>query len=255
MNTATSVAIKVENLDKSFAVAGGQVPVLKKVSFEINVGEFAVIYGPSGCGKSTLLHTILGLEQPTGGKIYIFNKDIYQNYSEDSLSDFRKNNIGMVYQQSNWVKAINVEQNVALPLALLGVGRTIRLEKAKQMLQSVQMLDWANYHPSELSSGQQQKVSLARALMTDPKIIIADEPTGNLDFESGEELITMLKNSCEVSGKTVLMVTHDLEYLKYASKAVKLFDGEVQKVFSPQVEVTEMVDINKKREIYEKLVK
>lgn len=237
---SNEVVIKVEDLDKSFKVLDGEVKILKKISFEIFKSEFAIIYGPSGCGKSTLLHTILGLEPPTGGRVVVLGKDLYQDYSEDGLADFRKNNIGMVYQQSNWVKSLNVIENVALPLTLLGVDRISRIENAKEMLNSLQMLNWAYYKPTELSSGQQQKVSLARALITDPEIIIADEPTGNLDFESGNNLLALLKNFNEQFKKTIVMVTHDLMYLSSADKAIKLFDGQVQKIYSPQTDQKEM---------------
>jgi putative ABC transport system ATP-binding protein len=125
------------------------------------------------------------------------------------------------------------------------------MNKAEEVLSVVKMLDWAEYHPAELSSGQQQKVALARAMITNPSVIIADEPTGNLDFESGEELMSLLHGFSEKDEKTILMVTHDLEYLKYADRAVKLFDGKVQKVFSPDVDLEEMKEANVKRKIYE----
>ena len=253
MNTTT--IIKVENLNKSFEITSGQVQVLKGIDLEIAEGAFTVIYGPSGCGKSTLLHTILGLETPTRGKVFVFGKDIYTEYTEDTLAQLRKTSIGMVYQQPNWVKALNVEENVALPLTLLGIDKVTRMKRAKEELQSVHMLEWASYHPSELSSGQQQKVSLARALITDPRIIIADEPTGNLDFEAGEELIGMLKDFSRKTNKTVLMVTHDLEYLKHADSAVQMFDGKIEKVFSPESNPKEMVQNNIKRKEYEDFLK
>lgn len=240
MNNSNNLAVKVENLNKSFKVIGGTVQILKDINFEINNYEFAIIHGPSGCGKSTLLHTILGLEKPTSGNVYVLGKDLYSRYSEDKMADFRKQHIGMVYQQAHWVKAINVIENVALPLALLGIGRMDRLQKAAQMLESVHMLDWAYYNPAELSSGQQQKVSLARALISDPQIIIADEPTGNLDYESGKNLMELLKKFSTQFQKTILMVTHDLEYLKLADKAIHLFDGQVKKVYSPQSDMEEM---------------
>lgn len=255
MQTAGQVIVKVENLDKSFDVVDGQVHVLKQINIEINQGEFAIIYGPSGCGKSTLLHTILGLEPPTSGVVTVFNKKVYENYSEDNFADFRKKHIGMVYQQPNWVKAVNVIENVALPLALIGEEREARMKKAQEILTSLGMFDRAYYHPSELSSGQQQKVSLARALITNPEIIIADEPTGNLDFVSGKELMALLKKLSHEYGKTILMVTHDLEYLKEADKAIKLFDGQVEKIFSPQTDQEEMKQINLKRDLYEEYSK
>jgi len=242
---AKRIAIQVEGLHKSFPIAKGDVEVLKNINFSIEEGRFTVIFGPSGCGKSTLLHTILGLEKPNKGIVKVLGKDLYSNYSEDSISKFRKQNIGMVYQQSNWIKSIDVIHNVAFPLVLLGYKYDERIVKATEILKSVGMLDWAGYHPSELSSGQQQKVSLARALISNPTIIIADEPTGNLDYESGEELLKFLQNFNRQESRTILMVTHDLEYLKYADIAIKLFDGEVEKIFYPQTDVEEMNNIYK----------
>lgn len=229
----SSPIIQAANLTKNFEVTGQDVTVLKNVSFEIMRNEFVVIYGPSGCGKSTLLHTVLGLEKPTSGTVKVLGVDVYQDLTQDQLADFRKEHVGMVYQQPNWVKAVNVFENVALPLTLLGREKDERIEKAHQLLASIKMEDWGLYHPAELSSGQQQKVALARALIAKPEIIIADEPTGNLDFESGRELMQLLRQLTEKSDKTVLMVTHDLEYLKYADRAIHLFDGQVKKIFSP----------------------
>ncbi len=228
------IAIKVENLEKSFRVVGGEVNVLKDISFEVKAYQFVIIYGPSGCGKSTLLHTILGLEKPNKGKITVLGKNLYEDSSEDSLAEFRKFHIGMVYQQPNWVKAINVLENVALPLALVGESYESRIEKATQVLKSVDMFDKAYFNPAELSSGQQQKVALARALMVNPDIIIADEPTGNLDYESGIALMKLLKKFSVQLEKTILMVTHDLEFLKLADMAVHLFDGKILKIYNPK---------------------
>lgn len=249
-NTKTSI-IKTENLNKSFHVVSGEVQVLKNINIEIKQGEFTIIYGPSGSGKSTLLHTILGLEKPTSGKVLVLNRNIYEEYSEDALADFRKNNIGMVFQQANWVKSLNVEENVVLPLVMLGENKILGIEKARKLLNEINMLEWAQYYPSELSSGQQQKVSLARALITNPRIIIADEPTGNLDFESSEELVYMLIRARKDQGKTVLMVTHDLTYLKYADTCIRLFDGKIDKVFSPRTEPKEVENIKIRTKRYE----
>ena len=246
MTTSKLPIIKVEKLSKSFEVAGGPVQVLKEVEFDVTIGEFAVIYGPSGCGKSTLLHTILGLEKPTSGRVLVFGHNLYNEYTEDTRADFRKQHIGMVYQQPNWVKALDVLENVALPLALLGKDKETRFPQALQMLKSLNMLEWKNYHPSELSSGQQQKVALARALITNPEIIIADEPTGNLDYESGKELISLLRSLSTEGNRTVVMVTHDLEYLKEADKAINLFDGQVKQIFSPKTNGAEVGKIKYK---------
>lgn len=227
--------IKVFDLYKSFKVGDQNIEVLKGINLTIYEGDFIVIYGPSGCGKSTLLHSILGLEKPTQGYIEFSNTNLYAqmntdkngNPSEDLLSEFRKRNIGMIYQQPNWVKSLDVIENVELPLSLLGVSKESRELRAYEMVETVGMINWKNYFPMQLSSGQQQKIALARALIGDPKVIIADEPTGNLDFESGQELMNILQNLNQRRKKTIIMVTHDLEYLSYATKTVKMFDGRI----------------------------
>ncbi|MBI2597494.1 ABC transporter ATP-binding protein [Candidatus Daviesbacteria bacterium] len=283
----SSTVIQVKNLSKSFTVGVQQVEILKDISFEVYQGDFLIIFGPSGCGKSTLLHTILGLEEPTTGTVVFLDKDLYHTSrhsgddsernveedsrirswtsqddrmtSEDDRSQFRKEHVGMVYQQPNWIKALTVIENVAFPLSLLGEDKITGIQKAGQILQSIGMANWANYQTSELSSGQQQRIALARALITSPQVLIADEPTGNLDFESGQELMELLvrlnrptpssvipaqagihtNNSgspigsgmTKEKGKTIIMVTHDLEYLKYAKEALQMFDGTVIKKF------------------------
>jgi len=224
--------IQVKNLDKSFEVGSQKVSVLKQITFEVKTGDFMIIFGPSGCGKSTLLHTILGLEQPTLGWVSFLRKDVYETRpgeptSEDDRAEFRKRNVGIVYQQPNWIKSLTVLGNVAFPLLLMGIEKMERNKRALEVLQTMEMASWSNYLPAQLSSGQQQKIALARALVTDPKIIIADEPTGNLDFDSGQELMKLLTELNKAEGKTVVMVTHDLEYLGFANTAMKMFNGKV----------------------------
>lgn len=219
--------IQVKNISKSFHVGASDVPVLIDINFEITMNDFMIIFGPSGCGKSTLLHTILGLEEPSSGTIIILGQNQYDGITEDQRSQFRKKHIGMIYQQPNWIRSLTVLENVAFPLSLLGIEKEQRTTSAFSMLEKVNMVDWASYLPTELSSGQQQKVALARALITDPEIIIADEPTGNLDFESGQELMQILAKLNVEQNKTIVMVTHDLEYLKYAKNTVKMIDGKI----------------------------
>ncbi len=224
-----AAVIKVENLEKSYKVGNQLIPVIKGMSFEVNKGDFTVIIGPSGSGKSTLLHMLLGLEVPSVGSVSCLGVSLYDLPNEDARSSFRKKHVGMVYQQPNWVKSLSVIENVAFPLSLLGVEKGEAIKKAWHSILNMNMSNWVNYFPTELSGGQQQKVALARALVTDPEIIIADEPTGNLDFESGKNLMQLLSD-LNASGKTVLMVTHDLEYIKYAKRVVKIFDGKVESV-------------------------
>jgi len=222
---------KIQNVFKSYHVGDQDVPVLKNITLEIAEGDFMIIFGPSGCGKSTLLHTILGLEGPTRGSVYFNGKNLYEGLSEDDRSDFRKEHTGIVYQQPNWIRSLTVVENIAFPLQLLGENRYKAVEKAVEVLKMVEMINWAGYIPTELSSGQQQRVALARALVTNPEVIITDEPTGNLDYESGQGLMKLLTTLNKEHKKTILMVTHDLEYLKYARTAVKMFNGSIVGVY------------------------
>ncbi len=239
--------IKVQHVSKSFHVGTQNVPVLKDVSLEIKSFDFLIIFGPSGCGKSTLLHTILGLEEPTNGEIIFLDKNLYSNATEDDRSDFRKHHVGMVYQQPNWIRSLSVVENVAFPLLLLGKEKNESFKKAQEILKTVEMLDWQAYIPTELSSGQQQRVALARALITDPEVIIADEPTGNLDYDSGQELMELLTTLNKTQKNTVVMVTHDLEYLSFAKTAVKMFNGEIAGLYDEKDKEKLMTEIHSKR--------
>jgi putative ABC transport system ATP-binding protein len=223
--------LEVKNIKKNFYVGENTIEVLKGVDFEIDSGEFVLILGPSGSGKSTLLHVLLGLEIPTDGDVFFLGQNVYSNTSEDDRTEFRKRHIGMVYQQPNWVKSIKVLQNVAFPLLLLNHSEDESLERAEKMLQLVGMEKWRDYYPTELSGGQQQRVALSRALVTEPDVIIADEPTGNLDYNSGMDLMNELAKLNKEEGRTIIMVTHDLEYIDYAKKAIQLLDGKVLNIF------------------------
>lgn len=247
----TQTLIELQNVHKSFTVGGSQVEVLKGISLTIKGGEFVIIFGPSGCGKSTLLHTLLGLEPPTSGKVLVENEDFYGNKTDDDRGLYRRHKVGMIYQQPLWVHALNVAENISLPLYLLDQDETTVAEKAKKALEKVGLTEWASYTPTELSSGQQQKISLARSLMTDPLMIVADEPTGNLDTVSGQELldtfIDLVKN-----GKTIIMVTHDLEYLKYATRVFHMIDGQVVEEYSPSGKISKLDKISGKKGITDK---
>lgn len=222
----TEKIISVKNLDKTFEIKASKVRVLKNINLDINKGEFIVITGPSGCGKSTLLHILLGLESPTNGTLTFLGHNLYGNSSEDQRTDIRKSQVGMVYQQPNWIKSLTVLENVMFALRINGATHESAYDDSLAMLKIVGMDKWQDYTPTELSSGQQQKVALARAVVTNPQIIIADEPTGNLDFNSGKELMELLQKY-NSQGKTIIMVTHDLEYLTYATRSLIMFDGEI----------------------------
>lgn len=241
------VILEVKDLYKSFFTKAEEMPVLKGISFTVEQGTFLTIIGPSGCGKSTLLHSILGLEEPTKGNILVFGEDLYSK-SEKERTDYRKYHIGMVYQQSNWIKSLSLVENVAFPLLIAGYSKAESVKKALEMIVLVHMYDWREYNPVELSSGQQQKAALARAMITHPEIIVADEPTGSLDFKSGQELISLIQ-VLHSMGKTILMVTHDLEYVKYSTTVIKLFNGQVVKTMDGKEK--EMISQEMDKEIQE----
>ncbi len=220
------VVVKLDDVHKSFPVGEQIIEVLKGVDLNLYSGEFAIVYGPSGCGKSTFLHSVLGLEPPSQGKVYLRGEDLY-SLKNDERTNYRRKKIGMVFQQSNWVKSLSVWQNVAYPLWLAGWKEEESKDKAYEKLESVGMESHAEYHPSELSGGQQQRVALARALATDPYIIIADEPTGNLDSTSGTDLMTLLAKLNRKERRMILMVTHDVGFLPLATRKIGMKDGQV----------------------------
>lgn len=221
--------IEVKNVDKDFLVGGQNIKVLKGISLRILAGDFVIIFGPSGCGKSTLLHGILGLEPPTRGEVIFQGMNLYAS-GEDERVEYRKKNIGMVYQQSIWIKSINVLNNITFPLHLYGMPDEEIDKRARAALRQVSMEEWCDHWPTELSSGQQQRVSLARALVTDPPVIVADEPTGNLDSVSGKLLMDLMLEQNK-KGKTVIMVTHDLAFLPYANRIFHIVDGRLDREY------------------------
>lgn len=217
--------LKGAKVRKVFKVGTNIVEVLKGVDVTVKKGEFLILFGSSGCGKSTLLNTLVGLEVPTSGKVTFMGKDLY-SYDEDGRSQIRKEEIGFIYQQQNWIKSLSVLENVGIPLTLSGVLREEREAKAIEKLKQVHMEQSAYQAPTELSSGQQQRVSFARALISDPALVVADEPTGNLDSKSSIELMEMFAGYNN-SGYTIIMVTHDLGFLSYATRVINMSDGEI----------------------------
>lgn len=226
-------AIEISNVVKVFPIKHQEALVLRGITLSIAQNDFVIVFGHSGCGKSTLLHAILGLEQPTSGTVHMFGRNMYA-YTEDERSLYRKMHIGVVYQQSNWIKSLTVCENVAFAASLTGIEKTQATRKAKEVLQTVGMAGWADYYPSELSSGQQQKVALARALITNPDIIVADEPSGNLDYQSSIELMELFRK-LHTQGKTIIMVTHNIDNVDYAQTVVHMFNGRIIRI----VEATE----------------
>lgn len=222
----SEIILELTDVFKSFTLGSEEVEIIKGVSFQVKKGDFVVLFGPSGCGKSTVLNMSLGLEPPSKGSIKFLGKDFYENLNDDDRAQIRKKEVGMVYQQSNWVKSLNVIENVYFPLTLRGESIENREKKAWDVLKLVGIEQGAYQVPTELSAGQQQRISLARALISEPSLIVADEPTGNLDSKAGEEIMTLFQEFNK-KGRTVVMVTHDLEYLKYATRSINMSDGKV----------------------------
>jgi putative ABC transport system ATP-binding protein len=221
-----SALIKVNHVKKSFETSAGNIEVVHDANFEILDGSFTIIYGPSGSGKTTLLNMLIGLDPPTSGTIHYDNADMY-SMKVNERAYFRAHTLGMVQQTSNWVKSLSVIDNVALPLNFLGIDSQLAEAKALKSLQSLGMSDNAKKYPSVLSGGEQQKVSMARALINDPAYIVADEPTGNLDSKSGDALVKVLRKLNKDFGRTIVLVTHNLEYLSLGDQLLLMEDGIV----------------------------
>lgn len=216
--------LRVENLTKIYGKKETQVVALDNVSFSVKKGEFVAIVGASGSGKSTLLHLIGGVDRPTKGKVYIDGKDIFA-LDDDKLAIFRRRQIGLIYQFYNLIPILNVEENITLPLAL--DNRKVSNEELENMLSHLG-LEKRRYHlPNELSGGQQQRTSIGRALITRPTIVLADEPTGNLDSKSSDEIVALLKKSNKELKQTIIMITHNLEIAKMADRIIKIEDGKI----------------------------
>ena len=220
------IIFSATDVTQSFHVGDEIIPVLKKVDFEMREQSFNIIYGPSGSGKSTLLNILTGLQPPTTGRVEIFGSDMYK-LGSDELAYFRAHEIGIVYQQNYWVKSLNVIENVSMPLYFSGLSRADAAKKSIEALKLVGMDGYAHKHPAMLSGGEQQRIALARALVNDPKIIIADEPTGSLDSKNGDMVLDLLRKFQKELGRTIVLVTHNMEYLPYADHLLNIQDGVV----------------------------
>lgn len=216
--------LKVENLTKIYGKDSTKVVALDHVSFSVEKGEFVAIVGASGSGKSTLLHLIGGVDRPTSGKVFIDGKDIF-NFNDDKLAIFRRRQVGLIYQFYNLIPILNVEENITLPLSL--DNREIDKEKLNEMLKLLGLQNRRMHLPNELSGGQQQRISIGRALITNPTIILADEPTGNLDSKSSDEIVALLKKSNKELNQTIIMITHNMEIAKVADRIIKIEDGKI----------------------------
>ncbi len=216
--------LKVENLKKIYGKGDAEVKAIDDVSFEIEEGEFVAIIGPSGSGKTTLLHTIAGLEKPTSGKVYFYDKSIYEMNKRD-LTILRRQKIGIIYQFYNLIPTLNVEENITLPVEL--DKQKVDKKKLKEITTFLGIDNRRKHLPNEISGGQQQKVAIGRALMINPTIILADEPTGNLDTKSSNEIIQLLKKTNKEYKQTIIMITHNLEIAKQADRIIQIEDGKI----------------------------
>ncbi|QQS26787.1 ABC transporter ATP-binding protein [bacterium] len=230
----TSKILEVTKLKVVFGDGAEQVASLRNVSFAIQANSFTIIYGPSGSGKSTLLNVMGGLLSPTEGSVDVQGQDIYR-LSRDELAHFRANRIGFVHQTNYWVKSLNVVDNLAIPLYALGYGMSKANRLAMNALDRVNMADFAKKNPAVLSGGEQQRIAMARALVNEPLIIIADEPTGNLDTVNGDNLMKLLLNCQTEFRRTIILVTHNMEYIPFAEHLLHIHDGLVEDIGADQM--------------------
>lgn len=216
--------LKVENLTKTYGSGENLVHAVDDVSFSVEKGEFVAIVGASGSGKSTILHLIGGVDRPTSGKIFVDGNDI-SKMNDDKLAVFRRRQVGIVYQFYNLIPILTVEENITLPCDL--DGRGVDRERLEMILDSFGLRARRKHLPNQLSGGQQQRTSIARALINNPSLVLADEPTGNLDSKSSEEVMSMLKMCNQSYGQTVIMITHNLDIAKQADRIITISDGKI----------------------------
>lgn len=216
--------LEVKNLSKVYGKGDNQVAALDNVSFTVEKGQFVAIIGPSGSGKSTLLHLLGGVDKPTSGKVYINKTDVYEQ-SAEQLAIFRRREVGLIYQFYNLLPVLNVVENITLPVLL--DGRKINKKRLKELLAVLNLTDRRNHLPNELSGGQQQRVSIGRALMNAPAIVLADEPTGNLDSKNGQEILQLLRKSNRDYDQTMIVITHDENIALQADRIIKIEDGRI----------------------------
>ena len=216
--------LRAENLTKKYGKGESEVIAVDNVSFSVEKGEFLAIVGSSGSGKSTLLHLLGGVDRPTSGKVYVDGKDIY-SLNDDNLAIFRRRQVGIIYQFYNLIPILNVEENITLPCDL--DGNKVDEKRLNELLKSLGLENRRKHLPNELSGGQQQRVSIGRAMINNPAIILADEPTGNLDSKSSEEIVELLKMTNKKYKQTIIMITHNLEIANEADRVITIEDGRI----------------------------
>ena len=216
--------LRVENLCKTYGKGKNEVKALDHISFSVNKGEFIAIVGPSGSGKSTLLHILGGVDKPTSGKVFMNNQDVYVQ-NDEQLAIFRRRQVGLIYQFYNLIPILNVVENMTLPLKL--DGQKVNEERVNELLELLGLAERRKHLPSQLSGGQQQRVSIGRALINAPALVLADEPTGNLDSKSSQEIIGLLKHSNKKYGQTLIVITHDENIALQADRIIRIADGQI----------------------------
>lgn len=216
--------LRVENLTKVYGTGENEVRALDGVSFSVEKGAFVAVIGPSGSGKSTLLHILGGVDRPTGGKVFMDGKDVYAQ-NEEQLAIFRRRQVGLIYQFYNLIPVLNVTENITLPVLM--DGQKINQNRLAELMTILKLTGRENHLPNQLSGGQQQRVSIGRALMNAPAVVLADEPTGNLDSRSSREIVELLKVSNEKYGQTLIVITHDESIALQADRILSIEDGKI----------------------------
>lgn len=218
--------LKVENLSKIYGSGEGEVRALDGVSFSVPKGQFLAIIGPSGSGKSTLLHILGGVDRPTSGKVFLEGQDVFAQ-DEDHLAVFRRRQVGLIYQFYNLIPVLNVTENITLPVLL--DGRKVDQKRLEKLIRELNLIGREKHLPNQLSGGQQQRVSIGRALMNAPALLLADEPTGNLDSQNSQEIVSLLKKANRQYGQTLIVITHDESIALQADRIISLEDGRITK--------------------------
>lgn len=218
--------LKVENLSKVYGKGETAVHALDNVSFSVQKGEFVAIIGPSGSGKSTLLHILGGVDKPTSGKVYMDGTDVYAQ-NDEQLAIFRRRQVGLIYQFYNLIPVLNVTENITLPVLM--DGQKVNEERLQELLEVLKLKERKSHLPNQLSGGQQQRVSIGRALMNAPAVVLADEPTGNLDSKNSQEIVELLKLSNKKYNQTLIMITHDENIALQADRIITIEDGKIMR--------------------------
>ena len=216
--------LRVESLTKVYGKGENEVRALDGVSFSVNKGEFIAVIGPSGSGKSTLLHILGGVDRPTSGKVFMDGKDVYAQ-NEEQLAIFRRRQVGLIYQFYNLIPVLNVTENITLPVLM--DGQKVNRDRLKELITTLGLTGRENHLPNQLSGGQQQRVSIGRALMNAPAVVLADEPTGNLDSKNSKEIVDLLKISNEKYAQTLIVITHDESIALQADRIISIDDGKI----------------------------